>query len=101
MTKERPKFTSEQASKAGSKSKRIPFDKRMQEWLQEFDEDGVTVEEALRKALVKYGKKGNVKAIEVAFDRAYGNAKQSVDLKHRGEVKSPIADALRELRGKK
>ena len=36
---------------------------------------------AILKALQKIAKKGNVKAAEVILDRAYGKAKQSLDIK--------------------
>lgn len=42
----------------------------------------------LVKLLLRAARKGNVKAIEVAFDRAYGKAKQVVELG--GEGGGPI-----------
>ena len=55
-------LTPEDGSKGGSKSKRKPFDKRMQEWLQQIVDDGkgneMSVEDLFRKTLLEMGKAG-------------------------------------------
>ena len=99
-------FTKENAKgngkKGGETSKRLPFDKRMQEWLQEELKDksgkgtGVSVEEALRLSLLKQGLKGNVAATKEVFNRAYGQSKQSVVLS--GDDESPAIKVALERR---
>ena len=90
------------ASEAGKKSKRLPFDKRMQEWLQEELKDksgkgtGVSVEEALRLSLLKQGLKGNVAATKEVFNRAYGQSKLPVALS--GDDESPAIKVALERR---
>lgn len=41
--------------------------------------DGITAAEALMKKLRQMGAAGNIKAIEMLLDRAYGKPKQTVD----------------------
>ena len=41
--------------------------------------DGITAAEALMKKLRQLGASGNIKAIEMLLDRAYGKPKQTVD----------------------
>lgn len=45
------------------------------------EKDGVTAASAILKALRKKAASGDVRAIEVMLDRAYGKAKQFIDLK--------------------
>ena len=96
------KFTKENAKekgrKGGQKSKRIPFDKRTQEWFaKEIKEgSGVSNEEALRAAIFKQGLKGNVQAAKELWNRAYGQAKQSVALS--GDDESPAIKVALERR---
>lgn len=85
------KLTKEEMSRGGTKSKRKPFDERMKDFLNDFidekDPDKGTIEDALRKALIKYGLKGNIQAIREIFDRTYGKAKQDISLDSNGEIK--------------
>jgi len=46
------------------------------------DEDGITTLEAILKALIKKAIKGDIRAIQTIFDRAYGKARQSFDVNH-------------------
>ena len=41
--------------------------------------DGITAAEALMKKLRQMGAAGNIKAIEMLLDRAYGKPKQTID----------------------
>jgi hypothetical protein len=43
------------------------------------EKDGITAAEAILKALRLKAAKGDVRAIEVMLDRAYGKAKQVID----------------------
>jgi hypothetical protein len=49
------------------------------------EKDGITAAEAILKALRLKAAKGDVRAIEVMLDRAYGKAKQSVDHTTQGD----------------
>jgi hypothetical protein len=49
------------------------------------EEDGITAGEAILKALRLKATKGDVRAAEVLLDRAYGKAKQSMDVTSDGE----------------
>ena len=95
-------FTKENAKgngkKGGETSKRLPFDKRMQEWLQEEIKkgSGITIEEAARNALLRQVLKGNIPAIKELFNRAYGQSKQSVVLS--GDDESPAIKVALERR---
>ncbi len=70
----------------GKKSKRVKFDERMQKWLEKKikkkpgQKTSLTYEDVFRQALMAAAVKGNIQAIKVAFDRAYGKASQSIDL---------------------
>jgi hypothetical protein len=44
------------------------------------EKDGITAAEAILKALRMKASKGDVRAAEVLLDRAYGKAKQTMDL---------------------
>jgi len=51
----------------------------------ERDEDGMTALEEILRALIKKAKKGDVRAAQELFDRAYGKSKLSVDHTTGGE----------------
>jgi len=74
-------LTPEDGSKGGKKRKRKGIEERMQDFLAEKIREGDdrTKEDILREALLKFALKGNVKAIEVLMDRAYGKAKQVIE----------------------
>lgn len=50
------------------------------------EKDGVTAAEAILKALRMKAAKGDVRAIEVMLDRAYGKAKQQTDMNIVGAI---------------
>lgn len=85
-------FTSENAAengrKGGQKSKRKGLEQQIQDYLKEryTDKDGDerTRLDLIKDALLKFGLKGNVKAIETLLDRGFGKAKQQID--HTGTV---------------
>jgi transcriptional regulator with AAA-type ATPase domain len=76
----------------GKKSKRKGIEQRMQEFLQESIKDGDkrTREDILRDALLKFALKGNVRAIEILMDRAYGKAKQTIEQDTKITTTQPI-----------
>lgn len=60
--------------------KKLPhFNKLLDEVLGE-EKDGLTAAEAILKALRAKATKGDIRAAEILLDRAYGKAKQSIDL---------------------
>jgi len=74
-------FTSETAAEAGRKSKKKKIEVQIQEFLNEKWKDGDerTRLDLIKEALLKFGLKGNVKALEILLDRGFGKAKQVID----------------------
>ena len=61
--------------------KKLPhLDKLLDEVLGD-EKDGLTAAEAILKALRNKATKGDIRAAEILLDRAYGKAKQTVDVK--------------------
>ena len=67
-------------NRKGAPKKLPALDELLAEVLGE-EKDGITAAEAILKALRLKAAKGDVRAIEVMLDRAYGRAKQSLELK--------------------
>ena len=84
------------ASAAGKKSKRKGIEQEIQDFLKERwgDKDGDerTRLDLIKEALLKYGLKGNVKAISELLDRGFGKAKQHVE--HSGSIDIPPAQIV-------
>ena len=57
----------------------------MQSILNEGGKDGVTALETILKRLRKMAADGNLKAIDILLDRAYGKAKQQIDVTSQDE----------------
>ena len=78
------------ASAAGKKSKRKGIEQEIQDFLKERwgDKDGDerTRLDLIKEALLKYGLKGNVKAISELLDRGFGKAKQHNAIEHDGQI---------------
>lgn len=73
------KMVKGQTLNPNGRPKKLPeLDKLLADVLGE-EKDGVTAAEAILKALRMKAAKGDVRAIEVMLDRAYGKAKQTVD----------------------
>lgn len=70
------------ASEAGKKSKKKGIEQQVQEFLDEKWKDGEekTRLQLIYEALLKYGLKGNVKALDILMDRGYGKAKQNIEM---------------------
>ena len=85
----------ERARKSGLMKRGKTFDRRMREWMESELKPGVTIEDAMRKALMSQSVRGNVAAIRESFDRAFGKARERIDVK--AEI-SPIAKAILEMR---
>lgn len=61
--------------------KKLPhLDKLLDDVLGE-EKDGLTAAEAILKALRSKATKGDIRAAEILLDRAYGKAKQTLDVK--------------------
>lgn len=73
-------FTKEEQSKGGSNSKRKSLDTDIKEYLLSVDKDSeLTRQELLIEALYKIGLKGNVRAVDTLFSRAYGKVKEVIE----------------------
>lgn len=73
-------FQKGQSGNPNGRPKKLPeIDKLLAEVLGE-DKEGVTAAEAILKALRAKASKGDIRAAEVLLDRAYGKAKQSLDI---------------------
>jgi hypothetical protein len=67
-------------SNGGGRPKKLPeLDKLLADVLGE-EKDGITAGEVILKALRAKAAKGDVRAAEVLLDRAYGKAKQTMDV---------------------
>ena len=61
--------------------KKLPeLDKLLAEVLGEENSDGITAADAILRKLRAMAAQGNIRAIELLLDRAYGKAKQTVDM---------------------
>lgn len=70
----------ERINKKGAPKKLPELDALLAEVLGE-EKDGKTAAEAILKAIRLKAAKGDIRAAEMIFDRAYGKAKQFIDLK--------------------
>ena len=77
---EKHKFKKGQSGNPNGRPKKLPeLDKLLADVLGE-EKDGITAGEAILKALRAKASKGDVRAAEVLLDRAYGKAKQTMDV---------------------
>lgn len=73
-------FKKGQSGNPNGRPKKIPeLDKLLAEVLGE-EKNGLTAAQAILKALLAKAAKGDVRAAEVLLDRAYGKAKQQMDV---------------------
>jgi len=73
-------FKPGQSGNPNGRPKKLPeLDKLLADVLGE-EKDGITAAEAILKALRAKAAKGDVRAIEVLLDRAYGKAKVGIEL---------------------
>lgn len=73
-------FKKGESGNPNGRPKKLPeIDKLLADVLGE-DKEGVTAAEAILKALRAKASKGDIRAAEVLLDRAYGKAKQSLDI---------------------
>jgi len=87
-------FTSETAAEAGRKSKKKGIEQQVQEFLDQKVAEGDTRTrlELIYAALMKFGLKGNVKALDILMDRGFGKAKQHVEMS--GSIDIPPAQII-------
>ncbi len=89
----------ENGKKGGEISKRPPFDERVQAILEaiktEDNPNNLSNEELLTQKLVELGLGGSVQAVKEVFNRAFGNAKQSID--HSISKEAPIDEVKADL----
>lgn len=84
-----------QPEKNGRKPKLPKLDELLADVLGE-DKDGIEAAKAILMALRAKATKGDVRAAEVLLERAYGRAKQTVDLNHSGGVNLIFEKAVNE-----
>jgi hypothetical protein len=78
-------FKKGQSGNPKGRPKKLPeIDKLLADVLGE-EKDGVTAADAILRKLRAMAAAGNIRAAEILLDRAYGKAKQSVDLTSDGE----------------
>jgi len=69
----------------GGRPKKLPeIDKLMAEVMGE-EKDGITAAQAILNMLRGKAAKGDIKAAQLLFDRAYGKSKQQIDVTSQGE----------------
>ena len=77
---EHSKFKKGQTGNPKGRPKKLPeLDKLLADVLGE-EKDGVTAADAILRKLRAMAASGNIRAAEVLLDRAYGKAKQAIDL---------------------
>jgi hypothetical protein len=71
---------------AGGRPKKLPsIDLLMAEVMGEENNDGITAAQAIIMKLRQMATKGDIKAAQLLFDRAYGKSKQQIDVTSQGE----------------
>lgn len=81
-------FKKGQSGNPNGRPKKLPeVDKLLADILSE-EKDGITAAEAILKKLRQMAARGNLRAAEILLDRAYGKAKQSIDIR-KAEVNLP------------
>lgn len=94
---EHGKFTKGQSGNPNGRPRKLPeLDKLLADVLGE-EKDGVTAAEAILKALRLKAAKGDVRAIEVMLDRAYGKAQQTIS--HEGALPTKIEFVFSDMSG--
>ena len=74
-------FKKGQSGNPKGRPKKLPeLDKLLAEVLGEENKDGITAADMLLRKLRAMAAQGNIRAIELLLDRAYGKAKQTVDM---------------------
>ena len=78
-------FIKGQSGNPNGRPKKLPeLDKLMAEVLGE-EKDGITAAKAILNMLRGKAAKGDIKAAQLLLDRAYGKAKQNIDITTQGE----------------
>jgi len=97
VTPEHSRFKKGQSGNPNGRPRKLPeLDKLLADVLGE-EKDGVTAAEAILKALRVKAAKGDVRAIEVMLDRAYGKAQQTIS--HEGSVPTKIEFIFADMSG--
>lgn len=77
---EHSKFKKGQTGNPNGRPKKLPeIDKLLADVLGE-EKDGITAADAILRKLRAMAAQGNIRAAEILLDRAYGKAKQTVDM---------------------
>lgn len=78
-------FKKGQSGNPKGRPKKLPeLDKLLADVLGE-EKDGVTAADAILRKLRAMAASGNIRAAEILLDRAYGKAKQSIDMDVKGD----------------
>jgi len=90
-------FKKGQSGNPNGRPRKLPeLDKLLADVLGE-EKDGVTAAEVILKALRVKAAKGDVRAIEVMLDRAYGKAQQTIS--HEGKLPTKIEFVFSDMSG--
>jgi len=90
-------FVKGQSGNPKGQPRKIPeIDKLLADVLGE-EKDGIEAAKAILLALRAKAIKGDVRAIEVMLDRAYGKAKQTIDAKFEGKVITVVPPSKRDV----
>jgi phosphomannomutase len=82
---EKHKFPKGQSGNPNGRPKKLPsIDLLMAEVMGE-EKDGITAAQAILNMLRGKAAKGDIKAAQLLFDRAYGKSKQQIDVTSQGE----------------
>ena len=95
-------FKKGQSGNPNGRPKKLPeLDKLLADVLGE-EKDGVTAADAILRKLRAMAASGNIRAAEILLDRAYGKAKQGIDLTTQGDkIEGNTLHITREIIGGK
>ena len=80
-----PRWKKGETGNPNGRPKKLPeIDKLMAEVMGE-EKDGITAAQAILNMLRGKAAKGDIKAAQLLFDRAYGKSKQQIDVTSQGE----------------
>jgi len=81
----KPRWKKGETGNPNGRPKKLPeIDKLMAEVMGE-EKDGITAAQAILNMLRGKAAKGDIKAAQLLFDRAYGKSKQQIDVTSQGE----------------
>jgi len=93
---EKHKFKKGQSGNPNGRPKKLPHLEELLADILGEDKEGITAAEAILRALRAKATKGDIRAAEVLLERAYGKAKQGIELSgtNEGPIQIIINDKL-------